>query len=321
MTNQLAIYENFSQIESAAKALQTSGYFSDVKSQAQAVVKVMAGAELGLPPFASMSGIHIVQGKPVLGSNVIATLVKNDPRYDYRIKQCDATACVIEWFEGGQSVGFSEFTMKEANDGNVNKTWDKQSNSWKQKATWKAYPSDMLFARAISRGARRFAPGIFGGAPVYTPDEMNVETDVDGYVSVEEVQPESAHPEPVTDAVFEEVQKPSDKIGRFADEQSIKVAIDKKRAYHEKQETPVSSGLIGLTVGTLDTLCGGENQRHRFCKFVCGKGSSKDIDDYYFPAIMDWAKDETNAKIEAAAIVRYIDGMNALGLDFDQENN
>ena len=40
----------------------------------------------------------------------------------------------------------------------------------------------MLFARAISRGARRYAPGIFGGAPVYTPDEMNIETDEDGSV-------------------------------------------------------------------------------------------------------------------------------------------
>lgn len=47
----------------AANAMHASGYFGDVKSQAQAMVKVLAGAEIGLPPFASMSGIHIVNDK------------------------------------------------------------------------------------------------------------------------------------------------------------------------------------------------------------------------------------------------------------------
>jgi hypothetical protein len=40
----------------------------------------------------------------------------------------------------------------------------------------------MLFARALTRGARRYAPGIFGGAPIYTPDEMGVDTDEDGHI-------------------------------------------------------------------------------------------------------------------------------------------
>ena len=51
-----------------------------------------------------------------------------------------------------------------------------------EKDNWRKYPSDMLFARAISRGARRFAPGIFGGSPVYTPDEMGVDTNEEGMI-------------------------------------------------------------------------------------------------------------------------------------------
>lgn len=35
---------------------------------------------------------------------------------------------------------------------------------------------------ALTRGARRYAPGIFGGAPVYTPDEVNLDTDEDGQI-------------------------------------------------------------------------------------------------------------------------------------------
>ena len=171
MSNSLAIYTQMEAMTLAARALQASGYFSDVKSEAQAVVKVMAGAEIGLPPFASMAGIHIVQGKPVIGSNLIATLVKNDPRYDYRVKQSDTSACVITWYEGGQVVGESSFTMTEATAAGIT-----------NKTTWKAYASDMLFARALTRGARRYAPGIFGGSPIYTPDELGVDTDADGHI-------------------------------------------------------------------------------------------------------------------------------------------
>jgi len=171
MSNALVIYEQMNALTTAAKALQASGYFGDVKSEAQALVKVMAGAEIGLPPFASMTGIHIVQGKPTLGANLIATLVKNDPRYDYRVKRADNQACTLTWYEGGKAVGESTFTIEEANGAGLT-----------TKATWKAYTSDMLFARALTRGARRFAPGIFGGAPIYTADEMGVDTDEDGHI-------------------------------------------------------------------------------------------------------------------------------------------
>ena len=171
MSNALTVYERMNELSTAATAMHASGYFGDVKSQAQAMVKVMAGAEIGLPPFASMSGIHIVNGKPTLGANLIATLVKNDPRYDYRVKRADNEACVLAWYEGGALVGESSFSIQEANAAGLT-----------NKQTWKAYASDMLFARALTRGARRYAPGIFGGAPVYTPDEMGVETDEEGHI-------------------------------------------------------------------------------------------------------------------------------------------
>lgn len=181
MNDQLAVYERFDQLERAAKALQQSGYFRDVTSTAQAIVKVMAGAELGLPPFASMTGINIIQGKPVLGANVLATLVKNDPRYNYMVKVCDAKDCELAWFEDGKQVGISSFTWDEAKQAGLT-----------EKDNWRKYPSDMLFARAISRGARRFAPGIFGGSPVYTPDEMGVDTNEEGMIEavVAEVVPQ-----------------------------------------------------------------------------------------------------------------------------------
>ena len=181
--NALAIYQQFDTMQRAAVVLVESGFFKDVQSKAQAIVKVMAGAELGLPPFASMTGIAIIQGKPVLGANLIATLVKNDPRYDYRPVEHTDTSCVIEWREKGKVVGQSAFTWEEATRAGLT-----------GKDNWRKYPSDMLFARAISRGARRFAPGIFGGSPIYTPDELGADVDEDGNV----VEGEIVHPAPVS---------------------------------------------------------------------------------------------------------------------------
>jgi len=163
-----------------ASALFESKYFSDVKSAQQALVKIFAGQELGLGPFASMTGIHIINGKPTLSANLIATLVKNDPRYDYQVTKATDEVCTLEWYEDKLHSGFSSFTIKEA-----------QSAQLTGKSVWKQYPSDMLFARAVTRGARRFAPGIFGGAPVYTPEELGIDTDQDGNViDGELIQPE-----------------------------------------------------------------------------------------------------------------------------------
>ena len=198
MENQLAVYQNFDTLQKASNALYKSGYFSDVKSEAQAMVKVMAGQELGLPAFASMAGIHIIQGKPALGSNVIATLIDNDPRYDYKIKRHDAKECHIDFYRNGQIHGTSTFTMEEATTAGLTNN-----------PSWKKFPSDMLFARAITRGARRFAPGIFGGSPIYTPEELGVDTDEDGYIDTTSIT----------------IEKPEIKV--FVDEPSlVDVAVE-----------------------------------------------------------------------------------------------
>ncbi|MCA9368302.1 hypothetical protein KC887_08695 [Candidatus Kaiserbacteria bacterium] len=196
MTNALTIYGQFETLQRAAMALYKSNYFGDSKSEAQAIVKVMAGAELGLPPFASMTGIHIIQGKPALGANVIATLIKNDPRYNYRVLEMTDETCSIEFYENGQPCGISEFTAKDAQRAQV-----KNMNK---------FPRNMLFARAISNGAKWYTPGIFGGAPVYTPDELGADYDEEGYMVIEHNgSKQEVQPDPVEDGHFEEPEQPA----------------------------------------------------------------------------------------------------------------
>ena len=61
---------------SIGETFYKSGMFADIKSAQQAVVKIMAGAEMGISPFQAMSGIHIIQGKPTIGAGLMASRVK-----------------------------------------------------------------------------------------------------------------------------------------------------------------------------------------------------------------------------------------------------
>ena len=150
--------------------LSKSGYFKDATDAAQAVVKVLAGQELGFGPVASMTGIYIVKGRVTLSANLIGAAVKRSGRYDYTISKLDKSLCVLMFWTRRPDgvmieVGESAFTIDDAKAaGLVNGD------------NWKKYPRNMLFARALSNGAKWYCPDVFGG-PVYTPDELGVPVD------------------------------------------------------------------------------------------------------------------------------------------------
>lgn len=165
------------------KMMAVSGYFQDARDAAQAAVKVQAGMEMGFGPFTSMTGIHIIQGRPSVGANLMASAVKNNPRYDYRVREMSDQVCKIEFFEivngKRESIGISEFTLADGKKAGT-KNLDK-------------FPRNMLFARAMSNGIRWFCPDAFNGNTVYTPEELGADVDEDGYIieaqKVEPVKP------------------------------------------------------------------------------------------------------------------------------------
>lgn len=141
-----------------AKTFAESGMFTDAKAMGQAFVKIQAGQEIGIPPFAAMSGIHIIQGKPTLGAGLIASAVKGSGKYDYKVLKLDDKNCSIDFLQGGvEVIGNSSFSIEDAKKAQT-KNIDK-------------FPKNMLFARAISNGVKWFCPDVFAG-PVYVPEEM-----------------------------------------------------------------------------------------------------------------------------------------------------
>lgn len=156
MSNEVVVFD---EIEKIGSAMVQSGYFKDAASEAQAIVKILAGHEIGLGAFASMTGIHIIQGKPELGANVLAALIKNDTRYNYRVEKITDDECILSFFENGEKVGESSFSQSDAKRAGT-------KNMAK-------FPRNMLFARAMSNGAKWHVPGIFGGVPVYSQGEIS----------------------------------------------------------------------------------------------------------------------------------------------------
>ena len=160
------------------KTLAASGYFDDASQAAQAVVKILAGRELGLGPIASMTGINVIKGKVALGANVMAATIKRDPRYDYKVIELTAERCELAFYENGHEVGRSTFDIDEARAAGVGKV----TPPGKPAPMLTMFPRNLLFARAMSNGYRWYCPDAGGGSPVYTPEELGADVDGEGNV-------------------------------------------------------------------------------------------------------------------------------------------
>lgn len=167
MTTALTIAQprNIDETMQLGKLLAASGFFADSRDAAQAVVKVLAGAELGFGPIASMTGVNIIKGKVTLSANLIAAAIKRSGRYNYRVVKMTDAVCEIDFYEGREKIGTSAFSMDDAKSAGL------ASND-----NWRKFPRNMLFARAISNGAKWFCPDLSGG-PLYTPDELGAAVD------------------------------------------------------------------------------------------------------------------------------------------------
>lgn len=193
-----------------ARAFKASGMFPDLQSEAQAFVKIIAGRELGIGPMAAISGLNVIKGRATPSANLLATLVKTHPAYDYLPREVTAEKARIEFFQNGEAIGISEFTIQEAKQAGLNGQ------------NWQKYPKAMLFARALSQGVRWFAPDVTAGSAAYVPEEMGAVVDAEGEVTEPVIhQPQDAEEqapwdeEPVDGEVVETI--PPERVARITE--------------------------------------------------------------------------------------------------------
>jgi hypothetical protein len=228
-TNQLIIRDMA--LRDIGEVLSRSGFFSDSRDASKAIVKVLAGQELGVGPITAMTGIHIIQGQPTLSANLMAATIKRSGRYDYRIRELTNEICRLEFFEktdepkvselgkGWESVGESVFTIEDARRART-------QNLAK-------FARNMLFARAMSNGTKWFCPDCLGGTPVYTPAELGMD-------EIEESEPDVA--DNLTEVMAAEFDHPTTDIN-----QELASEVQCKRLQHLAQElkmTPADVSVI-----------------------------------------------------------------------------
>ncbi len=288
MSNAIQIYDNggFEVIQRTASALAASGYFSDAQTQAKAIVKVMAGAELGIAPFAAMTGIHVIKGKVSVGGALLAGIIKNDPRYDFRVLVMDDKEVSLQFYESGhngqwEKSGISTFTAADAKRAGT-------QNMGK-------FPRNMLFNRAISNGAKWYAPGAGGGMPVYTDGEIvtsktavlesgesaNVITGeiIDEQPIYEADEPPFVEDEPTPPMVDDRADNPT----RSAIE--IAATLQQDSAGKDGKPTPK---MLAKAQKDLSTACGSNANAKRFIKSVFNKDSSTELTFGHVKTLLDW---------------------------------
>jgi hypothetical protein len=152
---------DFKQMMYVGELMFAAQMFTDLKSAAQAQVKIMAGQELGLAPMQSMNAFHIIHGRVAMAANTMAAKVKEHPQYDYDVKELTDQVCIIEFSKlvAGKWVpkGLSSFSAEDARKAGT-------QNMGK-------FPRNMLFARAMSNGVRWYCPDVFD-QPVYDEYEL-----------------------------------------------------------------------------------------------------------------------------------------------------
>jgi hypothetical protein len=148
-----------------ARVFAASGLFGRAGNQetqvAECAIRLMAGMEAGFSPFASATGVHIINGRPAFSANLLAQAVRRHPDYDYRVLEKTAQICRIKFLFRGEVLGEELFTIEMAERAGLLKN-----------PTWRSYPEAMLFSRALTAGMRTHCPDALGGHPAYTPEEL-----------------------------------------------------------------------------------------------------------------------------------------------------
>ncbi len=187
-----AISERFELEQRMAKLFAASGLFSDIKGAsqeqaiAQAYVKIALGNSMGFSPAESMQGIDIIQGKPSVGAQLRAARMQR-AGYTWTVDQCDWKGCTLTFYKGDKKLGAISYMEEDATKAGLI-----------GKDNWKKDAPSMFFARSITRGQRRFAPGVL------SLDVMSTEEAIDhtDYALV----PMASATEQKTDALAEKLK-------------------------------------------------------------------------------------------------------------------
>jgi len=151
------------ELSALARAFAESKLFPDALTPSRCLTKILAGAELGFPPVASMRGMRFIEGQLAPSAAMQSAAIKRSDKYDYRIAEHTGEKCRLEFIDRktGAVIGESIYTMEDAKRAGL-----------AGGTNYRQHPRNMLFARALTNGGRWLLPDLFGGA-AYLPEELD----------------------------------------------------------------------------------------------------------------------------------------------------
>tara|TARA_R110000824_G_scaffold401754_1_gene614886 strand:+ start:11626 stop:12462 length:837 start_codon:yes stop_codon:yes gene_type:complete len=147
--------------EQAELVFESRFFPPSIKSLSQILYIGMKGYELGLPLCQSLSGISVINGKPVIGAELMLSLIyTHSPKSQIHFEEITDRGCTIVATRAGGKP--HTFSFNEA---------DARAAGLLGKGPWKMYKKAMFKARAISLMARSLFSDCLMGAS-YTPEEL-----------------------------------------------------------------------------------------------------------------------------------------------------
>lgn len=140
--------QSFEEAWRVAGALAASGLApASIKTQEQVLAVIMAGAEIGMPPFQALQSFAVINGRVALwGDGMLGVVRKYGVTIDERIdgERADAVAvCTVHRPDTKENITRS-FSVADA----------KTAGLWSKQGPWTQYPLRMLQMRARSWALR-----------------------------------------------------------------------------------------------------------------------------------------------------------------------
>lgn len=134
-----------------------------------AVMSIMLAArELDIPPMAALNGgINLINGKTEISARMMAALIIRRG-HSISIEESTDISCALKGKRSCGQIQIETFTIEEA----------KTAGLVKPGGGWQKWPKDMLYARCMSRLARRLFPDVIGMGYVEGEIQENVKRPV-----------------------------------------------------------------------------------------------------------------------------------------------
>ena len=179
-----------------AKVLMDAGACPvGLKTEAQVMVALQAGREVGLSPINALNSFYIVKGKvSIYGDSAIAVVLRDGHQIDWG--KCDANSATVKITRGDNAKSMeTTFTYADAENKGITKYADGRKNEF-----WLKYPENMLKFKAFGSIARFIVADSLRGMSI--KEELEGSS-IDGEI-VEEVKTPRVT-EPAKDVKAEEV--------------------------------------------------------------------------------------------------------------------